>query len=64
MHAERVKDLINGLIMRNGVGIANIDGSVGENGTEERSNDALRLVRTTDIAITDVEDNERMNLSR
>jgi len=64
MHVERVKDLINGLIMRNGVGIANIDGSVGENGTEERSNDALRLVRTTDIAITDVEDNERMNLSR
>lgn len=62
MHVVRIKDLINGLIVRNGVWITDIDGSVGENGAEERPDDTLRLVRTTDIAITDVEDDERMNL--
>lgn len=50
--------------MRNGIGITDIDGSVGEDGAEERSDDALGLVRASNVAVTDVENNQRVNLRR
>ena len=50
--------------MRNGVGVANVDGAVGQNGAEERADDALGLVRPPHVTVADVEYDKRMNLRR
>lgn len=56
------RNLIRGLVVRNSVRIANINGTVGRNRTEEGSNNSLGLVRASNIAIADIEDHQRMNL--
>lgn len=48
--------------MRDGVGVADVDGAVGQDGTEKGSDDALCLVGASDVAIADVEDDERVDL--
>lgn len=50
--------------MRNGIGVTDINGAVRKDGAEERADYALGLVRTSDVAIADVKDDERMNLGR
>lgn len=48
--------------MRNSIRVANINGAIGQDRTEERADDALGLVRASDVAIADVEDDQRVNL--
>lgn len=50
--------------MRNSIRVADIDGAVGQDGAEEGADDALSLVGASDIAIADVEDDQRMYLRR
>jgi hypothetical protein len=37
------------------IGVADVDGAVGEEGTEEGADDAVRLVRAPHVAVADVE---------
>jgi hypothetical protein len=46
------------------VGVANVDGAVGEDGAEERANDAVRLVRAAHVAVADVEEHHRLHPRR
>ena len=48
--------------MRNSIRVVNINGAIGQDRTEERADDALGLVRASDVAIADVEDDQRVNL--
>ncbi len=48
--------------MRNSIRVANINGAIGQDRTEERADDALGLVRASNVAIADVEDDQRVNL--
>jgi hypothetical protein len=57
-------NLIIGLVMRNGVGVTDVNGTVRQDGAEESTDDSLGLVGAPDEAITDVEYNERMNFRR
>lgn len=50
--------------MRNGIGVTDINGAVRENGTEERANDALGLIGTSDVTIADVKYDKWVNLRR
>ncbi|THG15590.1 hypothetical protein TEA_009138 [Camellia sinensis var. sinensis] len=59
---RRKQNLIRGHVVRNGVRVANIDGAVGQDRAEKGSNDSLGLIRSPDVAVTNVEDHQRMDL--
>lgn len=46
--------------MGDGVGVADVDGAVGQDGAEEGADDPDGLVRPPDVAIADVEDHQRV----
>ena len=48
--------------MRNSIRVVNINGAIGQDRTEEHADDSLRLVRVSNVAIADVEDDQRVNL--
>ena len=48
--------------MRNSISVANINGAIGQDRTEEHADDAVGLVRASNVAIADVEDDQRVNL--
>lgn len=50
--------------MRNGVGIANVDGAVRQDGSEERADNAVGLVGPPDVTIADIEYDKGVNPSR
>jgi len=60
---RRVKDLIDGFIVRNSIWITDINSSIRKNRSKKRSNDAFSLIRATNVTVADVEYDERMNLS-
>lgn len=50
--------------MRDDVGVADVDGAVGEDGAEEGADDASRLVRAAHVAVADVEQHHRLHPCR
>ncbi|THG11948.1 hypothetical protein TEA_007314 [Camellia sinensis var. sinensis] len=49
-------NLIRGLVVRNGVRVANINGAIRQDGAEKSADDSLGLVGSPDVAVTAVED--------
>jgi len=47
----------------NGVGVHDIDGAIGGDGPEEGSDDSVSLIRSPDVAVTDVKEDEGVYLS-
>ena len=50
--------------MGDNVGVADVDGAVGEEGAEECADDAVRLVRAPHVAVADVEEHHRLHPRR
>lgn len=48
--------------MGDGVGVVDVDGAVGGDGSEEGSDDPVGLVGPPDVAVADVEEDERVDL--
>lgn len=53
--------LVGGLVVGDDVGVADMDGAVGEDGAEEGADDALRLVGAAHVAVADVEHDDRLH---
>lgn len=54
-------NLVGGLVVGDDVGVADMDGAVGEDGAEEGADDALRLVGAAHVAVADVEHDDRLH---
>lgn len=50
--------------MRDDVGVADVDGAIGEEGAEEGADDAVRLVGAAHVAVADVEEHHRLHPRR
>ena len=50
--------------MGNDIGVADVDGAVGEEGAQEGADDAVRLVRAAHVAVADVEEHHRLHPRR
>lgn len=57
-------DLVGGLAVRHDVGVADMDGAIGEEGSEEGADDAIRLVGAAHVAVADVEEHHRLDPRR
>lgn len=58
---EREGNLVGGLAVWNGIGVADFNRAVGRDRAKEGTDYTLGLVRTPHVAIADVEDNQRVN---
>ena len=48
--------------MGNCVGVFDVDGAIGGDGSEKGSDDSVGLIRSPDVAVADVEEDEGVNL--
>lgn len=55
------RNLAGELVVGDGVGVADVDGAVGEDGAEEGADDPDGLVGAPDVAVADVEDHQRVD---
>lgn len=58
------EDLARGLAVRDSIWVTDLNGAVGRDGAKESANNSLGLVRASYVAITDVEDDQRVNPRR
>ena len=55
-------DLVGRLAVGDHVGVADVDGAIWEEGSEEGADDTVRLVRSPHVAVADVEEDHRLYL--